>query len=312
MLNSIFLKADARTRLAGNYLNAVLGSVIYIIPVYLIYLIEYLLIRRSGAGTVASGIIDIIFKIFVVNIFLVGYIRFLMKIKTENELTDTEEKRCDFNLVLSGFSCNFKNTLKVTFLKDLYLFLWGLIALIPLVIYTGIMLFMCTRASAPMFDELYNQMSMFMASPTIDMAENVSLFIDENFHYLPLITMLTFFATILCIVPVIYKSYEYMAIPMILAENPDMEAKSVFKRSFDIMHGFRMRYFFVQLSFIGYLIIASLLMTSSKSIPLYYGAQALLLPYMQMTFIAFYRRRSETVRADIDRYGEATERSNEI
>ena len=58
--------------------------------------------------------------------------------------------------------------------------------------------------------------------------------------------------TLLFIVPGIVKSYEYMMVPYILAENPGMDQKEVFQISREMMNGQKWNAFVLDLSFIGW------------------------------------------------------------
>ena len=60
----------------------------------------------------------------------------------------------------------------------------------------------------------------------------------------------TFLWTLLLVVPGIIKGYEYRMIPYILAENPGMDSKEVFRLSKDMMHGEKWNAFVLDLSFI--------------------------------------------------------------
>lgn len=298
MYNSAFYKTEARKRLSGNYGPAVAGTLIYMIPTYLVYLISYLAGHFTGFNTAITYILNIIFQIFVFNVFMVGYMRFLINMKPAD---GTDAKRFDFNDVLSGYTIGFKNTLKTMLLRDLYLVLWGLIAIIPAAVCTGIIAYLSVTTDT--IANIYNMMLQLIDSPSPDMLNNISSYIVENCAYLPVITSLTAMASIACMIPIIYKSYEYSAVPMILAENPDMDTKDIFKRSFNIMHGYRWKFFCIQLSFILYMMLTAIIFTVSMSVPIFYFAQALLMPYMWMTLLAFYTQRRDVVLYNISVYG---------
>ena len=68
----------------------------------------------------------------------------------------------------------------------------------------------------------------------------------------------TFLWTLLFIIPGIVKSYEYRMVPYILAENPGMPAKEVFRRSRDIMDGDKMNSFWFDFSFIFWFCLSSI------------------------------------------------------
>lgn len=65
-----------------------------------------------------------------------------------------------------------------------------------------------------------------------------------------------FLWSLLFIIPGIVKAYEYRMIPYILAENPDMDRKSVFALSKKMMDGEKWHAFGLDLSFIGWHILS--------------------------------------------------------
>lgn len=64
--------------------------------------------------------------------------------------------------------------------------------------------------------------------------------------------------TLLLIVPGIVKSYEYMMVPYILAENPGMDRKAAFAISKQMMDGEKASAFILDLSFIGWYLLSIL------------------------------------------------------
>ena len=67
-----------------------------------------------------------------------------------------------------------------------------------------------------------------------------------------------FFWSLLLAVPGIIKSYEYRMVPYILAENPGMDSKQVFEISKRMMNGQKMETFILDLSFIGWALVAGI------------------------------------------------------
>ncbi|MBQ0027991.1 MAG: DUF975 family protein [Lachnospiraceae bacterium] len=128
-----------------------------------------------GVACVAI-LISIALKIFVFNPIAVGCQRFFI-------LNDSEN--ASLNEIGYGFKNDYMNIVKIMFLKDLYIFLW----------------------------------------------------------------------TLLLIVPGIIKSYEYMLVPYLLAEDSSLSADEIFALSKDMMMGNKMDAFVLQLSFIGWVIL---------------------------------------------------------
>lgn len=64
--------------------------------------------------------------------------------------------------------------------------------------------------------------------------------------------------TLLFIIPGIVRFYGYFAVPYIMAENPNLDHKDVFRLSLDMTRGFKMNIFWTQLSFIGWFLLGTL------------------------------------------------------
>ncbi len=65
-------------------------------------------------------------------------------------------------------------------------------------------------------------------------------------------SLFTFLWSLLCLIPGIYKGYEYRLIPYLLAEYPDLTKEQAFATSKQMMHGYKMKAFLLDLSFIGW------------------------------------------------------------
>lgn len=70
--------------------------------------------------------------------------------------------------------------------------------------------------------------------------------------------LFTWLWTLLFIIPGIIKHYEYLMVPYILAENPQMSQKEVFQISKQMMMGQKMNAFVLDLSFIGWKILQAI------------------------------------------------------
>lgn len=86
--------------------------------------------------------------------------------------------------------------------------------------------------------------------------------------------------TLLFIIPGIVKSYSYMLVPYILAENTYIDRKRVFELSSKMMDGHKMEAFVLGLSFIGWQILSAF---TGGLLGIFYTT-----PYMQATFAEFY------------------------
>ena len=95
----------------------------------------------------------------------------------------------------------------------------------------------------------------------------------------------TFLWSLLLVIPGIVKSYEYSMIPYILADNPEMSRHEAFVESKRLTKGNKWRLFKLDLSFIGWIILAI--------IPFGLGL-FFLAPYMEATKAEAYQFLKET------------------
>lgn len=305
MYGSAYYKLNARNKLKGNYGPALIASLIFLIPSYVMSLKNYLFIDTADPLTanILSTAIDAVISVFVISILNVGYYRFLLRLKQADDPTvNPETKRYDLNLIVSGFTMNYPNTLKITFLMNLYLIFWFLLALVPAMLFIGVMAFLAS--STEVISTLFSLIQQLGVSPSADMVNTLSSYITENCPYIPVIFTFVFLLTIAGFIPLIMKYFEYAAIPMILADDPDISIQRAFKRSKNIMNGFRVRYFFIQLSFLHFVFIAALVMIVSRSMLIYYVAIAFLQPYITTTLLSFYMERRDILDYNISVYGE--------
>ncbi len=92
-------------------------------------------------------------------------------------------------------------------------------------------------------------------------------------------SLFTFLWSLLFIVPGIIKALAYSQAPYIIAENPNMPAMEALRLSEQMMNGRKTDYFVLNLSFIGWALLA---------IPTLGLISIWLEPYMQMTMVNFY------------------------
>lgn len=96
--------------------------------------------------------------------------------------------------------------------------------------------------------------------------------LTQLFRYL-----FTYLWTLLFIIPGIVKSYEYMMIPYILAENPNITHEQAFDLSRQMMNGHKMDAFVLDLSFLGWGLLSVMtfgLVGLFWTSPYYYQAKA--------------------------------------
>lgn len=92
--------------------------------------------------------------------------------------------------------------------------------------------------------------------------------------------MYTFFWSLLFIIPGIVKAYEYRMIPYLLADNPQMTKEQAFAESKQMMKGQKWRTFVLDLSFIGWFLVAVLTL---DIVGIFY-----VMPYVDETHAALY------------------------
>ncbi len=86
--------------------------------------------------------------------------------------------------------------------------------------------------------------------------------------------------SMLFIIPGIIATYSYAMTSFVLAENPEMSANEAIRESKRLMKGNKWRFFCLQLSFIGLMIVGALTLGIGY---------IWIVPYQQATFAAFYR-----------------------
>lgn len=88
--------------------------------------------------------------------------------------------------------------------------------------------------------------------------------------------------TLLLVIPGIIKAYEYLMIPYILADHPEMTKEEVFAKSKELMNGQKWNAFVLHLSFIGWEILSLL---TFGILGIFYVN-----PYKNMTFAGLYEK----------------------
>ncbi len=118
-----------------------------------------------------------------------------------------------------------------------------------------------------------------------------------------LMNLFTGLWTMLFIIPGIIKSYEYRMIPYIIMENPELSSKEVFARSKQLMDGNKWSTFLLDLSFIGWWILA---IFTCGLLGIFWVS-----PYQAMADAALYRELSGADRYEYQNSGyQTTQNSN--
>ena len=87
--------------------------------------------------------------------------------------------------------------------------------------------------------------------------------------------------SLLFVIPGIYAAYGYAMTPYILMENPEMTPNEAITKSKELMDGNRFRLFCLEISFIGWVLLAAFF---TLGIGMFWLA-----PYIEASFAAFYR-----------------------
>ena len=298
MYGSMFYKYEARGRLRGCYAVAVICALIFMIPQYLMSRIMTMIDITYPGSMLISEAGAMVVQVLVVNIFEIGFIRFLLRLRPGE---NGGIRSYDYNLILSGYTENFGVSLGATLMAAIKRFLLLLVALVPTV---AAILYVSFCVPVDVLTQLTTEIYDTAMSYSPRAVADLAALIDMNFPHLSLFLMLYITTTIGAISPFVYKTYEYKMIPFILADKTDVDYKTVKKRTRDLMEGFRMRFFLIQLSFIGYMAMVAVILTRTAAIFVYCAATALLLPYQYMTYSEFYRQRNEVIEHNIEVYGE--------
>lgn len=95
-----------------------------------------------------------------------------------------------------------------------------------------------------------------------------------------LVDLFTVLWTLLFIIPGIVKSYEYLMIPYILAENPGMNRKEAFAISKRMMTGEKWNAFVLHLTFVGWVLLSAI---TCGIVGIFYAT-----PYLEATMAELY------------------------
>lgn len=94
-------------------------------------------------------------------------------------------------------------------------------------------------------------------------------------------TLYTALWSLLLVIPGIVKSYSYSMTPFILADHPELTASEAIQRSADMMDGYKMDLFILELTFFGWNLLAALTLNLGR---------LALNPYENAARAAFYRQ----------------------
>lgn len=169
----------------------------------------------------------------------------------------------DFNLG-RGFSVNYWNVVKIMFMKGLFTVLWGLLyfALFFVIDY-AFMLVMISGHIPPEMDGLF--------------------------------LILIFISGLVILFMYVFRMYNYKMIPYILASDPNMERREVFRIAKEMVDGIKFDIFFLQLSFFGWELLSAF---TFGILHIFYVG-----PYIMLTDGALFHKLTERVNLSVNMQG---------
>ncbi|MDO5396938.1 MAG: DUF975 family protein [bacterium] len=159
----------------------------------------------------------------------------------------------DLKNIFRPFRTNLTNTVKVYFFMQLKLFLW---MFIPWLIGMGIVVAAVCIFSSGFAAARLSEFAYVFTDILFGNTDSLGTRETEIFAavYLGLLAL-----SFLFMIPGIIKSFEYAMIPYIAAENADISVKEAFRRTKLMMKGNKLRYFGLNFSFIGWLLLGMLI-----------------------------------------------------
>lgn len=170
--------------------------------------------------------ITVLLSIFMISPLIVGHRKFMI---------ENSKSNVPLNLLLAPFSNGYKRIVFVQFMKNLFIFLWGIPALLPTVI---------------LFFYRYTIVRMIILAQAGSESALWSLFG---------ILISWGISSLILYVPALIKELQYMLVPYMLADNPEITWRYALSESKEMMVGNKWAYIKLRLSFLPWLILANLL-----------------------------------------------------
>lgn len=194
------------------------------------------------------------FAAIALNIFVVAP----LKVGLKNFMLRSADMDTKLDNLMHPFKNNYKNIVWVTFVKNLYVTLWSLLGVLPMVL--GIWKFGLLEKVMELVPLVKN--------------DSVSAAISLS-------TILSGLLILTCIftIPAYIKELQYSQVEYILAENPDMPRSKAIGKSKEMMVGNKWAFVKLSLSFFGWYVLANIV----SCIGIF-----LLRPYIEQTFAQMY------------------------
>lgn len=286
MFNRPKFKKDAKEQLKGNYVLAVLSSLI----ITAITIIIKLSTARLSSKPVANFFI-VIFSFIVAAVLRYAYLSLCTKIADKKE-------KVTFNDFTSGLSLA-KPAILAELWKSLFLILWALICIIPItaiVVVLAVSSLLKTLGGSPSAQMIENYFDMLFSDPEMFTSWIVNIFSD--YLVIALIAVILF---ILFIIIMIVKRLQYSQMEYIITENKNISVRKAMRLSIEFTKGNKGNLFVMALSFIGWflpILVATIPIHSSnlsnpdkKMFISIIGSilASFIIPYITVAFINAYR-----------------------
>ena len=169
--------------------------------------------------------ITILLSIFMISPLIVGHKKFMI---------ENSKSNVSLNLLLVPFNNGYKRIVFVQFMKNLFIFLWAIPALLPTVV---------------LFFYRYTVVSMIISAQ----------YGSESALWSLLGILISWSAsTLILYIPAFIKELQYLLVPYMLADNPEITWRYALSESKEMMVGNKWAYIKLRLSFLPWLILANL------------------------------------------------------
>ena len=281
------LKEWAKNAFYRSYWKSVLVSLISVVTTFIVtYIITYGLSLLLGFGTsfgilgiigfltnewdeeglVVMGIVGAFVLIFsmemmVVGTALKGFLTNPLEIGCKKYwCAGLYEKEPKLKALGAGFSKHYGNMAKVMFVRDIILGLWITLSMTVYMV-VGMAIAYGGVALLAIYEDSMSEVAFILWT-----------------ILLVLVVYIVYFAT--CI-PAYIKVLQYLFVPYILAEHPDMPRNQVFALAKQMVKGNKWKIFVMNLSFMGWLLLS---MCTCGILQIFYVG-----PYIEYTITAYYK-----------------------
>lgn len=195
---------------------------------------------------------------FLVGIGISIFVAAPLKVGLKHFMLRSADMDTNLDNLMYPFKNNYKNIVWVTFVKNLYITLWSLLGLVPMII--GFWKFGLSEKIAELLPMIQNDSVSAAVSLTTISSGLVLL-------------------TVIFMIPAYIKELQYSLVEYILAENPDMPRGKAIGKSKEMMVGNKWGYVKLAISFFGWYVLANTACCIGNF---------LLLPYVEQTFAQMY------------------------